>query len=45
MRQMAQREDWIAQNHMGSIVLIKPGILRTIIIRAGHLRPRSAAER
>jgi len=37
MRQMAQREDWIPQNHMGSIVLIKPGVLRTILIRAGHL--------
>lgn len=37
MRQMAQREDWIPQNHMGSIVLIKPGVLRKIIIRAGHL--------
>jgi hypothetical protein len=36
LRQMAQREDWIPQNHMGSIVLIKPGILRAIIIRAGH---------
>jgi hypothetical protein len=36
VRQMAQREDWIPQNHMGSIVLIKPGILRMIIIRAGH---------
>jgi hypothetical protein len=35
-RQMAQLEDWIPQNHMGSIVLIKPGVLRTIIIRAGH---------
>ncbi len=34
---MVRREDWIAQNHMGSIVLIKPGILRAIIIRAGHL--------
>ena len=34
---MVRREDWIAQNHMGSIVLIKPGILRGIIIRAGHL--------
>ena len=37
LREMARREDWIAQNHMGSIVLIKPGILRAIIIRAGHL--------
>jgi hypothetical protein len=37
LREMLRREDWVAQNHMGSIVLIKPGILRTIIIRAGHL--------
>ena len=35
--EVARREDWIAQNHMGSIVLIKPGALRTLIIRAGHL--------
>jgi len=37
VREMLQREDWVAQNHMGSIVLIRPGILRTVIIRAGHL--------
>jgi len=37
LREMVRREDWVAQNHMGSIVLIKPGVLRTIIIRAGHL--------
>lgn len=37
LREMARREDWIPQNHMGSIVLIKPGILRAILIRAGHL--------
>jgi hypothetical protein len=36
LREMVRREDWIAQNHMGSIVLIKPGVLRTVIIRAGH---------
>ena len=36
LREMVRREDWIMQNHMGSIVLIKPGILRTVIIRAGH---------
>lgn len=36
LRQMARREDWIPQNHMGSVVLIKPGILRMIVIRAGH---------
>jgi hypothetical protein len=37
LREMARREDWIAQNHMGSVVLVKPGVLRTILIRAGHL--------
>jgi len=37
LREMLRREDWISQNHMGSIVLIKPGILRTIIVRAEHL--------
>ncbi len=36
MRQMAQREDWIPQNHMGSVVLLKPGMLRTAIVHAGH---------
>lgn len=36
LRAMARREDWIPQNHMGSIVLIKPGILRAILLRAGH---------
>jgi hypothetical protein len=37
LRAMARREDRIAQNHMGSVVLIKPGILRMILIRVGHL--------
>jgi hypothetical protein len=37
LREMARREDWIPQNHMGSVVLIKPGVLRAIVIRAGHL--------
>lgn len=37
LREMARREDWIPQNHMGSLVLIKPGILRMILIRAGHM--------
>lgn len=37
LREMIRREDWIAQNHMGSIVLIKPGVLRTVLIKAGHL--------
>jgi hypothetical protein len=36
LREMARREDWIPQNHMGSVVLIKPGVLRMIVIRAGH---------
>ena len=34
--QMLQREDWIAQNHMASVVHIRPGVLRALIIRAGH---------
>ena len=37
LREMARQEDWVAQNHMGSIVRIKPGVLRTILLRAGHL--------
>ncbi|MBB4101393.1 hypothetical protein [Sphingomonas kyeonggiensis] len=36
LREMARREDWIPQNHMGSVVLIKPGVLRAILIRVGH---------
>ena len=36
LREMARREDWIPQNHMGSVVLVKPGVLRAILIRAGH---------
>ncbi len=37
MRDMAEREDLAAQNHMGSVVLVKPGILRMALFRAGHL--------
>jgi hypothetical protein len=37
VREILEREDWVTQNHMGSIVLIRPGVLRTIIIRTGHL--------
>ena len=37
LREMERREDWIPQNHMGSIVLVKPGILRMALFRAGHL--------
>ena len=36
IREMAKREDWIPQNHMGSIVLVKPGVLRTALFKAGH---------
>ncbi|WP_179038910.1 hypothetical protein [Rhizobium leguminosarum] len=36
-REMVRREDWVAQNHMGSIVHLRPGVLRTIIARVGHL--------
>jgi hypothetical protein len=37
LRKMTRREDWIPQNHMGSIVLVKPGILRAALFRSGHL--------
>ncbi len=37
LRQMEQREDWIPQNHMGSVVLVKPGVLRMLLFRTGHL--------
>jgi len=37
LRQMERREDRIAQNHMGSVVLVKPGVLRMALFRAGHL--------
>src|SRR5947209_10945570 len=37
LREMARREDRIAQNHMGSVVLVKPGGLRMALFRAGHL--------
>jgi hypothetical protein len=36
-RDIVRREDWVTQNHMGSVVLIKPGVLRTVIIKVGHL--------
>ena len=36
MLKMGQREDRIAQNHMGSVVLVKPGVLRTLLFRTGH---------
>ncbi|HUE84895.1 MAG TPA: hypothetical protein VMO26_02350 [Vicinamibacterales bacterium] len=37
LREMIRREDWIVQNHMGSLVLVKPGVLRTLLVRVGHL--------
>lgn len=37
LREMVRREDWVAQNHMGSIVHLRPGVLRTIVVRVGHL--------
>jgi hypothetical protein len=37
LRKMTRREDWIPQNHMGSVVLVKPGVLRMALFRAGHL--------
>ncbi|MGA8411437.1 MAG: hypothetical protein WB756_06735 [Xanthobacteraceae bacterium] len=36
LRKMTHREDWIPQNHMGSVVLVKPGVLRMALFRAGH---------
>ena len=33
MRAMARREDFFAQNHMISIVHVKPGVLRAVIVR------------
>ena len=35
MASLEQAEDQIVQNHMASIVLIKPGILRGLLLRAG----------
>lgn len=35
MEAMARREDLIVQNHMGSVVLLKPGVLRAVLIRLG----------
>ena len=37
LREMARQEDWVAQNHMGSIVRIRPGVLRITLLRVGHL--------
>ena len=37
LRAMAQREDKIAQNHMGSVVHLKPGVLRAIVVRVALL--------
>jgi hypothetical protein len=36
LRQMTRREDRIVQNHMGSVVLVKPGVLRMALFRTGH---------
>ena len=33
LRAMAEREDKIAQNHMGSVVHLKPGVLRAVSLR------------
>ena len=36
LRKMTRREDRIPQNHMGSVVLVKPGVLRMMLFRTGH---------
>lgn len=35
MRAMARREDFIVQNHMASIVHVKPGVLRCLLVGRG----------
>ncbi len=35
MREILKSEDHIVQNHMGSLVLVKPGALRAVLIRIG----------
>lgn len=35
MLAMAQREDKITQNHMCSVVHVKPGVLRAVLVRVG----------
>ena len=37
LAEIVRREDRIVQNHMASVVLIRPGVMRSVIIRAGHL--------
>ena len=37
LRAMMALEDQINQNHMGSVVLVKPGVLRAVILRVGLL--------
>jgi hypothetical protein len=37
LRKMIRREDQIPQNHMGSVVMVKPGVLRMALFRTGHL--------
>ncbi len=34
--EILEHEDWVSQNHMGSIVHVRPGVLRTLIARFGH---------
>lgn len=33
LRAMARREDFITQNHMGSVVHLRPGVLRAVLVR------------
>ena len=37
IHEMAKHEDRIAQNHMGSVVLVKPGMLRMALFHTGHV--------
>jgi hypothetical protein len=37
IKAMVEREDKIGQNHMGSLLIVKPGVLRAILLRVSHL--------
>jgi hypothetical protein len=36
LEEIVRREDRVTQNHMASLVLIRPGLMRSLVIRAGH---------
>lgn len=36
LAEIVRREDRVMQNHMASLLLIRPGIMRSLVIRVGH---------